>query len=288
MREVIPSIESSWIETYGKVALGGNPVNFENYAAPLGKWYQVQAYSPAPHRFATIFSDITDRKKAEKLKDKFIGMISRELKTPITVVMGALSTAAMPGLPEKTRAGLFQDAVNHADMLASIIDNLLELSRQQSNRLELRKKAGDIGGIACDIAEQLRKKSAIHEIICDFPEGLPKVPADPLRIERIIYNLVENAIKYSPAGGEVRVFGKVTDGFLCVGVSDQGIGISPENQPKLFQQFERLGVEVKGAIQGTGMGLRVCRILAEAHGGKIWVESALGKGSTFYFSLPLE
>jgi len=235
----------------------------------------------------STWQDITERKKSEKLKDEFIGMISHELKTPMTVVIGALSTAVMPGVPEKVKADLFRDAVNHADILASIVDNLLELSRQQSNRLELRKKSTDIGLVACNVIDRFKKKSAIHELKCNFPEGLPRVMADPMRIERILYNLVENAVKYSPAGGEVKVFASVQEDFLKIGVADQGIGISAENLSRLFQPFERLGFDVKGAIQGTGLGLRVCRILAEAHGGKIWVESEPGKGSTFYFTLPL-
>ena len=287
VKEVIPGIEPLWIETYGKVVISGTPITFENYSAALGRWYQVQAYSPAPGRFATIFSDVTERKKSETLKDEFIGMISHELKTPLTVVIGALSTAAMEGLPENLRRDLFHDAVSHSEMLASIVDNLLELSRSQSARLDLHKVPADVRLIACKVVGQLKTKSAIHNVICEFPETLPLVPADPLRLERILYNLVENAIKYSPAGGEVKTFARQNDGFLVIGVSDQGIGISAENQPKLFQSFERLGAEVKGAIQGTGLGLRVCRILAEAHGGKIWVESTPGRGSTFYFTLPL-
>ncbi len=287
VKEVIPGIEPFWIETYGRVALSGTPITFENYSAPLGRWYQVQVYSPTPGRFATIFSDVSDRKKSETLKDEFIGMISHELKTPLTVVIGALSTAVMQGLPENLRRDLFHDAVIHSEMLASIVDNLLELSRQQSGRIDLHKAPTNVETIACKVVGQLRTKSAIHDVKCEFPETLPLVPADPLRVERILYNLVENAIKYSPAGGEVKTFAEQKDGFLVVGVSDQGIGIAPEKQHLLFQSFERLGAEIKGAIQGTGLGLRVCRILAEAHGGKIWVESAPGKGSTFYFTLPL-
>jgi PAS domain S-box-containing protein len=231
--------------------------------------------------------DITHLKQIEMLKDEFIGMISHELKTPLTVIIGALSTAVAPGLNEDLKKQLFADAVNHSEIMASIVDNLLELSRQQSNRLDLRKKPTDIGQVAHKVVDQLRKKSDIHTLAWDFPEDLPKVPADALRVERIIYNLVENAIKYSPAGGEVKTFGKVVGGFLQVGVADQGLGISTEDQKRLFQSFERLGYDVKGAIKGTGLGLKVSRILAEAHGGRIWVESEFGKGSTFYFTLPI-
>ncbi|XUX00657.1 MAG: PAS domain S-box protein [Dehalogenimonas sp.] len=232
--------------------------------------------------------DITEHRKAERIKDEFIGMISHELKTPITVVIGALLTATMPGLSDKMKDELYLDAVNHTDILASIVDNLLELSRHQNRRLVLRKKLLDVGDVACKVTESLKRKSDLHVLKCDFPERLPKIQADPLRLERIFYNLVENAIKYSPAGGEVRIFADIQDNFLRIGISDQGIGISEENLNRLFQPFERLGFEVKGAIQGTGMGLRVCRILTEAHDGRIWVDSTLGKGTTFYFTLPLQ
>jgi signal transduction histidine kinase len=108
-----------------------------------------------------------------------------------------------------------------------------------------------------------------------------------LRVERILYNLVDNAIKYSPNGGEVRIFARQDGDFLTMGVSDQGPGISRDDQARLFQSFERLGAIVSGSIQGTGLGLRVCRLLVEAHGGRIWVESEKGKGSTFFFTLPV-
>jgi len=99
---------------------------------------------------------------------------------------------------------------------------------------------------------------------------------------------VDNAIKYSPEGGEVRVFARTENSHLIVGVKDQGIGITPEDQQRLFQRFQRLEYNTGTSIQGIGLGLNVCRILVEAHGGSIWVESEKGKGSTFYFALPLE
>jgi signal transduction histidine kinase len=121
----------------------------------------------------------------------------------------------------------------------------------------------------------------------NIPLDLPLVIADPIRVERILYNLVDNAIKYSPMGGEVIVSASNIGDYLEISVKDQGMGISPNDQARLFQSFERLGVQVNGAIQGTGLGLRVCFILVEALGGKIWVESEPGKGSTFYFTLPV-
>ncbi|MBI4267431.1 MAG: hypothetical protein HY662_01445 [Chloroflexi bacterium] len=135
--------------------------------------------------------------------------------------------------------------------------------------------------------EKLRRRSAIHHLINDVPAAIPPVQADLLRVERILYNLMDNAIKYSPNGGEVIVTARHDGGSLVVGVTDQGLGISHDDQARLFQSFERLGETADGNIHGTGIGLRVCRVLAEAHGGRIWVESEKGKGSTFYFTLPV-
>jgi signal transduction histidine kinase len=120
-----------------------------------------------------------------------------------------------------------------------------------------------------------------------MPPGLPAVAIDRLRAERVLHNLVDNAIKYSPEGGEVRIFATRDSDHLTVGVHDEGIGITRENQSRLFQRFQRLET-IEGSIQGIGLGLNVCRILVEAHGGRIWVESEPGKGSTFFFTVPLE
>jgi signal transduction histidine kinase len=135
--------------------------------------------------------------------------------------------------------------------------------------------------------KKLDKMSAIHHLTEDIAPGLPRALADAFRVERVIHNLVENAIKYSPGGGEVKVSARRHGDFLLMSISDNGPGISPENQARLFQSFERLEGSVDKSILGTGLGLRVCRILVEAHKGRIWVESDPARGSTFYFTLPV-
>ncbi|MBI4334389.1 MAG: HAMP domain-containing protein [Chloroflexi bacterium] len=234
-----------------------------------------------------VFYDITERKKAERMKDEFIGMVSHEIKTPLTVIIGALSTASDRRVPADEARELLGDAVVHAEILNSIVDNLLELSRQQSGRLALQTHPADVAEIAQKVIKRLESKSTIHHLALVLTPGLPPALADPLRLERILYNLVDNAIKYSVDGGEVKIAATQAGDHLVIGVSDQGPGISSDDQARLFQSFERLGVAVKGSIQGTGLGLRVCRILVEAHGGNIWVESEKGNGSTFFFTLPV-
>lgn len=234
-----------------------------------------------------VHHDITELKKAERLKDEFVGMVSHELRTPITVMMGALYTLEDKRLPEEDRRQLLDDSIRSTEALASIVENLLELSRSQANRLVLKPEDMDLGEIARLVVNKLQKISVIHRLRVELPAGLLAVRADPVKVERVLYNLVENAIKYSPGGGEVRIFATDGDECLTVGVSDEGQGISQDNQKRLFQSFEQLGISNRSSMQGVGLGLKVCRILVEAHNGQIWVESEPGKGSTFFFTLPL-
>ena len=134
------------------------------------------------------------------------------------------------------------------------------------------------------MVRRLSKRTNKHRLMVEM-KGLPKLTADPLRIKRILYNLAENAIKYSPEGCDVTVFARADHDEIIVGVRDHGIGMSPQEQAKLFKPFERF--DMSPQIKGIGLGLIVAERLVEAHGGRIWVESAPGKGSTFYFTLPM-
>jgi len=230
--------------------------------------------------------DITERKKAEQLKDEFIGLVSHELKTPITVVMGAVSTAMDKRIPKKEARQLLQDAAFSAETLATIVDNLLELSRAQADRLLIEREQVDIADTIRKVVETERVKSNIHKLSVDIEDGLPLIKADKVRVDRILHNLLDNAIKYSPNGGDISVFARKENDCLIVGVKDRGIGISKKDQARLFQPFERL--ELLDNVGGFGLGLNVCRRLVEAHGGSIWLESEPGQGATFFFSLPLK
>ncbi len=240
-----------------------------------------------PKRITGIMFDITDFKEVEQIKDEFIGMVSHELRTPLTIVTGAIHTAMLEGLPPEELPLLLQEAASGADSLAGILDNLLELSRYQANRLNLSVAPTNIKQVMDDVVGQLKGKSPIHQLTVDVPDQLPSMQADKMRVERIVYNLTENAIKYSPKGGEVRITARRDGDSLTVSVSDRGMGISPEDQSRLFQPFQRLEKSMQQGIKGLGLGLVVCQRLVEAHHGRIWVESEVGKGSTFYFSIPM-
>jgi PAS domain S-box-containing protein len=253
-------------------------------------WNSANIYAPDGLTLRSTIAqgqDITQRKRNDEIKDYFIGMVSHELRTPLTVIIGALDVVREKGLTQDERNGLIDDAFESAEDLSSILDNLLELSRRQSGRLHLSHSDVDIRQIATASAAMLKAKYTGHTFSVVQTEDMQPVRADAIRIRRILYNLMENAAKYSQEGSVVRV--KVTQerDHLVVSVRDQGPGISPQDQARLFRPFERLE-QTSEQVKGLGLGLVVCKALVEAHGGKIWVESEPGKGSTFSFTLPLQ
>jgi len=233
--------------------------------------------------------DMEERKKVDELKDQFIGLVSHELRTPLTVIMGAVNTA----LSERARLSpheirnLLEDAASASDSLSHILENLLELSKYQADRLTLQLELLMLEDVVQKTIHEARRHSSMHQFVIDLPKALPPLRADRIRLERILHNLVENAVKYSP-GGEVRVSARQEGKNLVVEVRDQGPGIPLEDQAKLFQPFQRTRQAETDGINGIGLGLLVCRRLVEAHGGRIWLESKPGQVTTFFFTLPVE
>jgi PAS domain S-box-containing protein len=231
--------------------------------------------------------DITELKKIDKMKDEFIGLVSHELRTPLTVITGSLRCALSPGIPPEDAHELIQNAAEGADHLAAILENMLELSRHQAGRLQLNVGPVAIGDVARSVVDKLKTQGAKQSFSLDFPQDLPQVEADPLRVERILYNLMENATEYSPPESEVKVSRRKEGGFVIIQVTDQGQGIPKDEQARLFKLFERLDQGKTSLTRGLGLGLVVCKRLVEAHGGWIKVDSEPGKGSTFTFALPV-
>jgi PAS domain S-box-containing protein len=232
-----------------------------------------------------VFHDITESRKTEKIKDEFIGMVSHELKTPLTILLGAINVAMSEGISPEEAHGLLLDAEQSAKDMAQLVENLLELSRYQSNRLTLTTTELNVASVVSNLVGNWKDENG-HQISLDVANDLPTLEADRLRLETILHNLLSNASKYSPAGTEIHISVKQESSDILFGVLDRGKGISSEQQIKLFQSFERLD-ETSETNPGMGLGLLVCKRLVEAHHGKIWVESEPGKGSTFWFTLPI-
>ncbi len=412
IRETRPGVKQYWIDVYGKVALTGEPVYFENFSPSVRKWYQVYAYSPRHRQFVTIFQDIsehkeaeeklkrtvakwnatfnsitdlvsihdadfrlvdvnkafasavninaediigrycyevvhgttgpvescphrmtidtgkpgsaqfleprlgrhldvstsplfngdgqvtgcvhvardvTERKRLEQLKDEFIGLVSHELRTPLTVISGSLKTvlSEWERLAPGEMVQLLQDAVTETDSLTRLIENMLELSRYQAKQLSLYAEVVEVKTLIRGTLVKIERHAPSHRFSASLPEGEITVEADSLRVERILFNLLDNAVKHSPAGSCVTVSARTEPTRLVVSVSDEGSGLSPLEMARLFIPFERAGTGEYSSGRGAGLGLIVCQRLVEAHGGEIWVESKKGLGSTFLFSLPV-
>jgi signal transduction histidine kinase len=234
--------------------------------------------------------DISREREQEEQRSTFISVISHELQTPIAIIKGYASTLARSDAvlnPEALRSRL-KAIEEEADRLNKLVGNLLYASRIQAGGLQMDVTPLDPGPLIERVAERLRVKNTDATITLDLPAHLPTVMADRERIEEVLQNLLDNAIKYSPGKAHITVASRAMGDEVIVSISDQGMGIALREQAEIFDRFQRAGNSKSSAIQGAGLGLYICRAIVEAHGGRIWVESALHSGSTFSFSLPRE
>ncbi len=232
--------------------------------------------------------DITREREQEEQRSTFISVISHELQTPIAIIKGYASTLARTDAmldPEALRSRLLA-VEEETDRLNKLVGNLLYASRIQAGGLQMEIAPLDLARLVQGVVRRLRAKSPDCSVTLDIPLQLPTVIADRDRIEEVLQNLLDNAIKYSPQHPTVTVTCRATGDEVVVSVSDAGIGISLRDQEQIFHRFQRIGNHLTSTSPGAGLGLYICRAIVEAHGGQIWVESTLHEGSTFSFSLP--
>src|SRR6266516_5149625 len=232
--------------------------------------------------------DITREREQEEQRSTFISVISHELQTPIAIIKGYASTLARTDTTFDTEAlRLRLMAIEEeADRLNKLVGNLLYASRIQAGGLQMDIAALDLGSLIEGVIRHLEASRPDVTIMVDLPANLPTVMADRDRIEEVLHDLLDNAVKYSPDKHEVMVACRATGDEVIVSVSDVGMGISLRDQEQIFDRFYRAADGKTSSMQGAGLGLYICRAIVEAHGGRIWVESALHEGSTFSFSLP--
>jgi PAS domain S-box-containing protein len=234
--------------------------------------------------------DVTRFREAEEMKSTFVSVISHELKTPVALIKGYANTLAREDA-EWDRATLregLQVIGEESDRLNALINNLLDASRIQAGGFRVERSDVDLPSLASGVVDNWRTQTDRHRFILDFPAGFPLVFADEERLRQVLNNLLSNAIKYAPEGGEVRVGGWREGDQVTVYVADQGIGIPEAEQGNLFQRFYRVDSSLRRSTQGAGLGLFLCRSIVEAHGGRIWLRSEPAKGTTVFFTLPLE
>ncbi len=234
------------------------------------------------------FVDITRYREAEELKSTFISVISHELKTPVSIIKGYAGTLAREDVeldPSFVRES-GRIIVEEADRLTELIDNLLDASRIQAGALALDLGPVDVVEIAMKSVERFRGQSPKHHFSLQFAKEIPLVWADHRRLRQVFDNLISNAIKYAPDGGVIEIGAQPHGKDVLVYVRDEGIGIPEEDQKAIFDPFYRVDSSLRRRAQGAGLGLFLVKAIVEAMGGRIWVESQPGQGSTFYFTLP--
>jgi len=231
--------------------------------------------------------DITEIRHLERVRRDFLTDISHELRTPLSAIRGYLEAIIDGVVNEKEERKYLGRALEEAIYLSNLVDNLLQLTKAETGKLQPKKEVLDIEGMAKRIRERLSLMAEERKVKIRIARGFPKVIGDSEMTERVLLNLIENAVKYNREGGMVSVDYRERDGELEIRVSDEGEGIPPEELPFIFERFYKTDkARVKGS--GMGLGLAIVKSLVEAQGGKVRVESKLGEGSTFSFTLPLK
>ncbi len=218
-----------------------------------------------------------------------LSTLAHEMRTPLTSIKGystALLTEEVSLGPENQQQ--FLEIIDEeCDILQNLIHDLLESSIIDAGLLRLELQPVMLPRLAKSVIDEIAHQSENHRFLVDFPKHFPIVDADPNRVAQVLRNLLDNAIKYSPQGGLVVVRGEVGEDEVIVCVADQGVGIAPEHLNQLFDKFFRAQSGLRLNVAGSGLGLPIAHTIVESHNGRIWAESQLGQGTTFYFALPL-
>ncbi len=296
VKEVLPNTEQIWIDNWGKVAQTGIPLHFDNYSQEFDKYYDVIAYSPKKDFFAVVFTDITDLKESEtKLqqlnadKDRFISILSHDLKSLFNNIIGFSELLAQ-------KIGYFninkiQEFANHINKAAhnanNLLEDLLKWARAKKGNFPFNPQSLNLTEICEDILKGLYQNADAKniKINCSASDNI-YVIADIDMLKTILRNLISNAIKFTNKGGEISINAEQTESDITITVSDNGIGIPPDNLSRLFDISEVITTTGTAQETGTGLGLLLCKEFVEKHGGEIWVESQEGKGTVFYFTIP--
>jgi two-component system sensor histidine kinase KdpD len=226
----------------------------------------------------------------EKLKGELIAKVSHELRTPLATIKGCSSLLLdyEPRLTGKEKREYLKSIDDTTDTLTNLVSQLLDVSHLKAGILKLKKEPTDISRLLEETIAETKLRSPGHEIVNNMETWLPKVNIDIPRIKQVIENLIDNACKYSKEGTEVVISTRRNGQKLIVSVADQGIGISKDDMERVFDLMYRTEQVSSINKPGLGLGLAICREIVESHGGQIWVESQLDKGSIFYFSIPTQ
>ena len=233
---------------------------------------------------------LAEKTRLEEMQNTFVSIVSHELQTPVAIIKSYAATLAREDAvwsPE-TIQRVSRNIEEECDRLHRLITDLLDLSRIQAGRVAMRVGSVDLPQIATEIIDQLAPRSPRHSLRSSFPPNFPVIRGDADQLRRALFNLVQNAVKYSPNGGEVLVAGEVASAYVVVRVIDHGIGIEAGEEERIFERFHRSDTRLSRTTAGVGLGLYITRSIVEGHGGRIWAESpGPGRGTVFNMALPI-
>jgi PAS domain S-box-containing protein len=258
-----------------------------------GSWRTLEAnaenllHDPAVRGFVINSRDITERKEVEQLKDELVSTVSHELRTPLTSLRGFAELMLRKEFSPEQRQKFLSIIHNESIRLTDLINDFLDLQRMESGRQDYKITAVSLDVLMREAAAIFVPQDGVHQLRLLFSQELPQICADADRLRQVLSNLLSNAVKYSPKGGQITLGARQEGNEVLAWVADQGVGIPQEALPRLFKKFFRVDNRDTRTIGGTGLGLALAKQIIEAHGGRMWVESRLGVGSTFLFTLPV-
>jgi two-component system phosphate regulon sensor histidine kinase PhoR len=237
-----------------------------------------------------VLHEISELRRLERVRQDFVANVSHEFRTPLTAIQGFAETLLGGALDDPDHRRRFVEIIrDHADRLARLTEDLLKLSRIEAGQLALEFEGVSLYRLVDVCVETTRLKAQAKNLALDvhLPAGLPEVRGDLNRLREVLQNLLDNATQYTPAGGRIEVSALRAGQQAVVTVSDTGIGIPQAEQERIFERFYRVDAARSREAGGTGLGLSIARHIVDAHGGRIWVDSTVGEGSRFHFSLPM-
>lgn len=239
-----------------------------------------------------VLHDITRQRKLEAMRKDFVANVSHELRTPLSVIKGYVETLVddHQTMPVEDRERFLRTIERHTERLNSLLDDLLALSRLESITPGLSRERINLSHLIGKLIDDYRARPSCrqHQLNLSVDSAIDEILADPLKITQTLENLLENALKYTPAGSNIDIFVKLQNKEIEISVHDSGPGIPAEDIPHIFERFYRVDKGRSREKGGTGLGLSIAKHIVQLHGGRIWVESELGKGTAIYFTLPTQ
>jgi two-component system phosphate regulon sensor histidine kinase PhoR len=263
---------------------GSEPRELEVTAVPFGE------NSPDTKGAVILFRDVTHFRKVEKMRRDFVANVSHELRTPLSIFRGYLETLIDdPHQPPGELLRILEVMERHSNRLNALVEDVLSLARLESPGVELTLSEVDLPELLHSIMRDWEKRLAAKQLKShlNFPGNLPRLRADETRLQELIYNLLDNAVKYSKPGGTVFLRAEPAGDSVRISVADQGIGIPENDLPRIFERFYRADKSRSSEHSGTGLGLSIVKHIAQLHGGRVEAESELGKGTTISVILPV-